>query len=129
MLVYQKLRNYHWNVVGGEFYDVHEKFEVEYTQGAAHVDEIAERMRMLGFKPISTLSGFISKSSIKESEEDLNAERMVKNIIVDYKTLLENLHATVKLSLEHEDFGTDFMARNMMAHIEQKIWMFQSFVK
>lgn len=129
MLVYQRLRNYHWNVVGGEFYDVHEKFEEEYLAGAEAVDEIAERMRMLGFKPISTLKGFVEKSHIKENEKEMSAEEMVHQIIKDYQVLLSDLHQLVKYALKFEDFGTDFMARNMMANIEKKIWMFKSFMK
>lgn len=27
---YQKLLNFHWNVKGGDFFDIHEKFEQEY---------------------------------------------------------------------------------------------------
>ena len=28
---YQKLRNYHWNVTGGDFFDIHENLELQYT--------------------------------------------------------------------------------------------------
>ena len=128
-VVYQKLRNFHWNVVGGEFYDVHEKLEEEYLAGAEHIDEIAERVRVLGFKPLSTMAAFLEHSGIKETNEDLKAEDMIKMIISDYKHMIKTMGATVEHALEQKDYGTDFMVRNMIIRTEEKIWMFQSFVK
>lgn len=128
-VVYQKLRNFHWNVVGGEFYDVHEKLEEEYLAGAENIDQIAERVRVLGFKPLSTMAAFLEHSSIKETNEDLKAEDMIKMIISDYKHMIKTMGATVEHALEQKDYGTDFMVRNMIIRTEEKIWMFQSFVK
>ncbi len=129
MIVYQRLRNYHWNVVGGEFYDVHEKFEEEYEKATAFIDEVAERMRILGFRPVSTLAGYVEHAVIKENSLNYEAMEMVSQIVEDYKELAGDLHRIVKRSLALEDYGTDFLARKMLTHLEQKIWMFQSFVK
>lgn len=128
-VVYQKLRNFHWNVVGGDFYDVHEKLEEEYLAGAENIDEIAERVRVLGYKPLSTMASFLEQSQIKETDEDLNAEQMIQTIINDYKHMIKTMGKTVELALEQKDYGTDFMVRNMIIRTEEKIWMFQSFIK
>lgn len=128
-VVYQKLRNFHWNVVGGDFYDVHEKLEEEYLAGAENIDEIAERVRMLGFKPLSTMADFLEKAGISETDKDHSAEEMIAAIIADYKELIKSMNAVVKQALNREDYGTDFMVRNMIIRTEQKIWMFQSFIK
>lgn len=42
-----KIRNYHWNVEGPNFKELHELFGELYEKGAEYVDEIAERIRML----------------------------------------------------------------------------------
>jgi len=128
-VVYQKLRNFHWNVVGGDFYDVHEKLEEEYLAGAEHIDEIAERIRMLGLKPLSTMANFLEQAGIQETDKDHSAEEMISAIIADYKELIKSMNAVVKQALERDDYGTDFMVRNMIIRTEQKIWMFQSFNK
>ena len=52
-LYYQKLRNFHWNIVGNHFFDLHEKFEELYDDAKLKVDEIAERILTLRFQPIS----------------------------------------------------------------------------
>ena len=43
-LYYQKLRNFHWNVIGKNFFDLHEKFEEMYDDAKLKIDEIAERV-------------------------------------------------------------------------------------
>ncbi len=46
-IYYQKLRNFHWNVVGKHFFDLHQKFEEMYDDDKIKVDEIAERILTL----------------------------------------------------------------------------------
>src|SRR5690554_5410262 len=64
-VIYQKIRNFHWNVVGGDFFDVHEKLEEEYLSAADNIDTVAERVRILGFKPISTLAEYLEKAEVE----------------------------------------------------------------
>jgi hypothetical protein len=44
-VLYTKTRNYHWNVVGPQFNDLHKFFEAQYEELDDVVDEVAERMR------------------------------------------------------------------------------------
>ena len=53
---YQKLRNFHWNVEGPEFFELHQKFEEQYNEVKVNIDDIAERIRIFDKKPMSTLS-------------------------------------------------------------------------
>ena len=55
-LYYQKLRNFHWNVQGTNFFDLHEKFEEMYDDAKLKVDEIAERILTLRHSPQSNLN-------------------------------------------------------------------------
>ena len=47
--LYLKTHNFHWNVKGPMFQTLHLMFETHYTELALAVDEIAERIRTLGF--------------------------------------------------------------------------------
>lgn len=49
-LYYQKLRNFHWNVIGENFFDLHAKFEEMYTDTLIKIDEIAERILTLRYQ-------------------------------------------------------------------------------
>ena len=47
-LLYTKTRNYHWNVVGLQFHDLHKLFEAQYEELDDYVDDVAERIRAVG---------------------------------------------------------------------------------
>ncbi len=128
-VLYQKLRNFHWNVVGPDFYDVHEKLEEEYEAAAADIDEIAERVRILGFKPLSTLASFLEKAEIEEpAEKDYTSDEMMGQVVKDYETLLSFMVDVIDTAGEYGDVGTDNMVNGMMQRIEKSHWMMSSFL-
>ena len=63
-LLYLKTHNYHWNVTGELFHQLHEQFEEQYTELAEAIDEIAERIRALGFRAPGTFQEFNELASI-----------------------------------------------------------------
>ena len=128
-VVYQKIRNFHWNVVGGDFFDVHEKLEEEYLVAAENIDTVAERVRILGFKPISTLAEFLDKSEVSEVSGDLDSDKMMEEVIRDYEILLSFMVDVADLAVEHGDLGTETIMREMIIRTEEKHWMFSAFVE
>jgi starvation-inducible DNA-binding protein len=125
---YQKIRNFHWNVVGSDFFDVHEKLEAEYLYAAASIDEIAERVRMLGFRPLSTLAEFLEFSDIEETTETPGSDEIMKAVVEDYETLLSFMIDVADLAVEYGDLGTESMMRTMIQTLEKKHWMFSAFL-
>ncbi len=125
---YQKLRNFHWNVKGADFFDVHEKFEDQYNDAKVAVDDIAERIRVFGQTPYSNMSDYLEHSNVKESPSDLTAMEMVKEIIQDYEILIESLYNTVDVSIEHGDGGTEDLAKGLVKKLEKNHWMMTAFV-
>ena len=57
-VLYGKTHGFHWNVTGPMFNTLHLMFEGQYTELAAAVDEIAERIRALGVKAPGSYSEF-----------------------------------------------------------------------
>src|SRR5438552_777597 len=55
-VLYTKTRNFHWNVVGPQFNDLHKFFEGQYEELDDFVDEVAERIRQLGAPPRARLT-------------------------------------------------------------------------
>ena len=66
--LYLKTHNFHWNVEGPQFRELHLMFEEHYTELAQAVDEIAERIRTLGIAAPGTYKSFAQLSSIEEVE-------------------------------------------------------------
>lgn len=124
---YQKLRNFHWNVRGGDFFDIHEKFENQYKHASLVIDEIAERIRIFGQMPLSTMREYLETADIKESGTDLTGLEMVREIIKDYHTLLEYLFATIEVAIENGDSGTEEMMKGYVKQVEKDHWMLTAF--
>ena len=57
--LYLKTHNFHWNVTGPMFNALHMMFETQYTEQWTALDEIAERIRALGFNAPGSYAEFI----------------------------------------------------------------------
>jgi starvation-inducible DNA-binding protein len=125
---YQKLRNYHWNVKGSDFFDLHEQFEKQYNEALQNIDEIAERIRVFGKTPLSTMKDYLEMSKIKETASDLTSDIMVRELLNDYTLLLESMFLAVEVSAEYEDSGTEEMVKVFIHSIEKHHWMLSSFL-
>src|SRR5882724_2198667 len=65
-LLYTKTRNFHWNVTGLSFNDLHKFFEAQYEALDDVVDEVAERIRTLGGQAAATLAEFRELTRLRE---------------------------------------------------------------
>src|SRR5947199_10671321 len=65
-VLYTKTRNYHWNVVGPQFNDLHRFFEAQYEALDDIVDEVAERVRSVGGQALGTLAEFAKHARLTE---------------------------------------------------------------
>ena len=124
----QKLRNFHWNVTGSDFFDLHMEFEEQYKEAAEHIDEIAERIRVFGETPLSTMQEYLRQSEIKEVAPPTSSDLMVRELLSDYRLLLQYLNAVVQIAVEHNDSGTESMAKGFIKKIERHHWMLSSFM-
>ncbi len=124
---YQKLRNFHWNVKGGDFFDIHENFEQQYNAAKLAIDEIAERIRVFGQTPFSTMREYLDHSQIKETGTDLSGLEMIKEIIKDYEILLEGMFNVIEVALNHGDSGTEDMVKGFVKQTEKNHWMLTAF--
>jgi len=124
---YQKLRNFHWNVKGGDFFDIHQQFELQYQEARKSIDDIAERIRIFGMEPFSTMGEYLEYSEIQEAGYGLKALEMVEEILRDYRVLLEQLFNVVELAIENGDSGTEDMMKDIIRYLEKNHWMMTAF--
>src|SRR5262245_23863981 len=68
--LYVKTRNYHWNVTGPQFNDLHKFFEGQYEELDEILDEVAERARSLGGVSLGSMAGFLKNTRLKETAGD-----------------------------------------------------------
>ena len=126
---YQKLRNFHWNILGKNFFDLHNRFEEMYNDTRVKIDEVAERIVTLKYHPISKLSDYIEVSRIKESSPLLTDEEMVADIINDNKIILEQLGKIIERATKAKDEGTEDMICANIRELEKSTWMLNAWSK
>ncbi|MBS9523157.1 DNA starvation/stationary phase protection protein [Litoribacter ruber] len=126
---YQKLRNFHWNVTGGDFFDLHEKFEELYDEAMENIDLIAERIRVFGYTPYSLITDYLENSDIKEVGTDLSSAEMVNEVLKDFEILAENMNDCAESVGDLGDLATEDMLVAFIKSIELHHWMLTSFQK
>lgn len=130
-ILYTKLRNAHWNVEGIDFHAMHIFFEGEYNKIEKIVDEVAERIRMLGFYSPATLGEFIKRSHLKDVNPKKNdSATFITNLLEDHNSIIKFIRKSIDENAEeHKDEGTaDFITGIMETH-EQMAWMLRASLK
>ena len=123
-LFYRKLQNYHWNVKGKDFFQVHAKLEELYNEINEQIDEIAEHIAILGGQPLGTLKDYLEKSTIKEAEnKKIKSSEIYNNILADYEELLKK---TIEIKEEAEtekNYATSSLIDEYILEYGKIIWM------
>ena len=127
-VLYQKLRNYHWNVQGPMFFDLHAKFEELYLDAAVKVDDLAERVLAVGGHPTSTLAGALKGARLKEDEARPGAQEMVANLVEDLAALNGWLRESGKKAEEAGDAATFNLLEGMADEQEKTAWMLRAYL-
>lgn len=125
-----KLHQYHWHVQGPHFFTLHTKFEELYDEANQYFDTFAERLISTGAKPYSTLDEFIEHSFIQENVYDgkITAEKMVANLVDDYRTIRDVTVKGIQLASQEEDHVTEDMLIDYKKSIDVNIWVLQAYL-
>jgi starvation-inducible DNA-binding protein len=91
------------------------------------IDDIAERIRVFGQTPFSTMYEYLNNSDIKEASTELTSLEMVKEIIKDYELLLESMFKVIEVSIDTGDSGTEDMIKEFVKMTEKNHWMMTAF--
>ena len=126
-----KTRNYHWNVIGPNFSELHKFFDEQYGQLNDIIDQVAERSRALGEKSIATTTEFLVKTSLKEQPKQYpDALQMVFNLLQDHKVIIRNLRKDLETcASEYNDMGTSNFLTDLMEKHEKMAWMLKAFLE
>ncbi len=128
-IYYQNLRNFHWNVTGPNFFELHAKFEELYNAANLGVDEVAERILTLGIRPLSSYDEYIKNATIKEAKEVHDAKQMVEIVRDNLNTLLNLEREVLEIAAEQNDEGTVSMMSEYITGKEKVVWMLSAYLK
>jgi len=128
-VLYTKTRNFHWNVVGPHFNDMHKFFEAQYGILDGHVDAVAERSRALGGRALGSLKEFLAAARLKESVgRTLKEEIMLAELLRDHEALIKTLREDVDETARLGDAGTADFLTGLLTEHEKMAWMLRSFI-
>ncbi len=128
-IYYQNLRNFHWNILGKNFFDLHNKFESLYKSARLKIDEIAERILTLRYHPVSSFQDYLEISSIEEAKKILKDEEMVDAVIENQSIILNQMNEVVKNAEKVDDEGTIDLIGGYIRELEKERWMLRAWSK
>jgi starvation-inducible DNA-binding protein len=124
--LYLKTHNFHWNVTGPRFVELHLLFERQYNEIWLALDEIAERIRALGEAAPGTHREFAALSSIPEPKGVPSAKAMVTQLLEGHAAAAATARRAFAVAEEAGDQVTmDLLTRRIDAH-EKTSWMLRS---
>lgn len=127
--LYLKTHNFHWNVTGPMFQTLHLMFETQYTELAAAVDEVAERIRALGRPAPGTYKEFAKLTSIPEPDGVPSAREMIQQLVQGQETVARTAREVFPLAEAASDEPTaDLLTQRMQVH-EKTAWMLRSLLE
>ena len=128
-LLYTKTRNYHWNIKATNFLELHGFYEKQYDELAVVIDEIAERIRTLGFISTGRMADYLELTQLEEQDYTTKAEEQLLNLIRDHEIIIKYLRQCVSdFDEKYKDVGSSDFVTALMEQHEKMRWMLDSFI-
>lgn len=124
--LYLQTHNFHWNITGPQFRELHLMFEEHYTELATAVDEIAERIRTLGIYAPGTYKQFAKLSSIEEVEDIPSASEMVAILTKGHEQVVKTCRDALAVAQEADDESSAALVSDRMRIHEKTAWMLRA---
>ena len=129
-VLYLKTWNFHWNVTGMNFNDLHGLFLKQYEQLQGFVDDVAERIRALGGIAPGTQAEFLKLSRLKEEAGVIPpAKEMIKKLLEDHEAIIQSLREDVETSAKINDAGTNNFLSDLIMKHEKTAWMLRAYLE
>lgn len=126
---HQKMKNFQWNVKGVSFFELNRQF-LRYAETAnSNIDELAERIRVFGQQPLSTLAEYLEVAEIKEAGAELDSEMMVRQTLKDFQILLSFMVDVTDAAIEVGDTASEEMINLFIRDLEGNHWKLSAWLQ
>lgn len=127
--LYLMTHNFHWNVTGPQFNGLHMMFQAQYTEQWNALDDIAERIRALGFPAPGTYRQFTGLATFGEVEGVPSADAMLRHLVSAQEATARSARALLPLADKADDQPTADIATQRLAVHEKTAWMLRSMLE
>lgn len=136
-VLYVKVLNFHWNVIGPHFNHIHTMLGAMYTAIGLSIDSLAEHIRSMDAKPLATMSEFLAGANnvTEESPSDCSDRNLVGILSRDFKEVTDYISLVVnhiddefKADRNNRFFAdsTLDMLTALLQEFEKHTWMLKS---
>lgn len=126
-LLYVKIHNLHWNIEGSSFFQLHSVFEGYYEAMAKSLDEVAERILILGQRPAASMKEYLSLGNIEELEsKGLSSEESISILESDFLKMLNESREIKSIAEAADDQGTADLMGGFVGEYEKALWMIKA---
>ncbi|MBC7851715.1 MAG: DNA starvation/stationary phase protection protein [Chitinophagaceae bacterium] len=123
-IFYQNVRGFHWNVSGSDFFDLHVRFEELYKELSNDIDELAERIVTIGYKPLHAYSDFLTNTTHMEVKNVKDGKQCVNHVINGLGMLIASQRKVAVEASHAEDIATTDLLTKFIVDLEKRLWMF-----
>jgi starvation-inducible DNA-binding protein len=124
--LYLQTHNFHWNVTGVRFRELHLMFEEQYMELAIAVDDIAERIRTLDVAAPGTYKEFSKLSSIDEVDGVPHVTEIIEVLLVGHEKIIQTARDVLKVAHQLDDESTVSLVSDRMRVHEKTSWMLRA---
>jgi len=124
VVLYANFKQYHWRTQGPLFRDLHLMFD-EFAEAVREgIDELAERVRMIGQDPPRDLIEMVDLATVKSAAAERSVRDMIAEADQNAKVVIKEMRAGARLADERDDPGTvDLFSRLVQVHEKQEWWL------
>ena len=123
------LHNYHWNVRGKNFRQIHLLTEEQYEDMFEAVDVLAERIRSLGHLAPGSFKEFSELSDLKEPNSTATENEMLADLLAAHEHISKHSRKVIQLADKVNDEATaDLLTGRIDTH-EKYAWMLRSMLE
>lgn len=126
---YLKAHNFHWNVEGIHFAELHELFGKIYEEVYSSIDPFAEKIRAIGTYVPASYQRFNMLTQIDDETNIIQAEQMLMELLEDNERIIKILKLVYNEAENVGEHGfSNFLAERMDAHRKHG-WMLKASLK
>jgi len=130
-VLYTQTRNFHWNVAGVHFAELHKFFESQYEELNDIVDDVAERVRQLGLMSCGSLKEFSEKTGLTESSgSQRSSHEMITLLLDSHETIIQRLRKEIPIAGDDcKDVGNEDFLTSVLQKHEKMSWMLRAHIQ
>ena len=129
-VLYIKLHNLHWNVVGRDFKQVHEYLETLYDGVSDVLDEVAELLKMQGAQPLASLKDYLAAASLQElPSAELHSGEVLSIVHGDLAALRDQAQQIRTAAAAEDNYAVVSMMEGHLAQYNKTLWFVEAMQK